>query len=88
MADDVQYLRNEKGEIELMPLIGWHTESFGHGLLLQVKFAESPEDLAEGMLGVVQLGVSAEQALRIAKELTKVANQILATQATLIKKPS
>ena len=30
MADDVQYLRNEKGKIEMMPLIGWHTESFGY----------------------------------------------------------
>lgn len=82
MADDVQYLRNEKGKIEVMPLIGWHTESFGHGLLLQVRFAETPTDLAEGMLGVVQLGVSAEQALLIAKELTNLANQILGTQAT------
>jgi len=41
------------------------------------------------MLGVVQLGVSAEQALLIAKELkelTNLANQILAIQATQINK--
>ena len=86
MATNVQYLRNEKGKIEMMPLIGWHTESFGYGLLLQVRFAETPEDLTEGMLGVVQLGVSAEQALLVAKELTNLANQILATQATQINK--
>ena len=54
-----------------------------------MRFAETPEDLAERMLGVVQLGVSAEQALLIAKELkelTNLANQILAIQATQINK--
>ncbi|CAN5441262.1 hypothetical protein BH10ACI4_BH10ACI4_28300 [soil metagenome] len=70
-----------------MPLIGWHTESFGHGLMMQVRLAETPQDLADGMLGVVQLAVSAEQALLVAKELTDLANRILASQATQIKSP-
>ena len=48
MTNDAQYLRNEEGKIEIMPLIGWHTESFGYGLLLQVRFAETPKTSPKG----------------------------------------
>lgn len=78
---DVQYLRNEKGEISMMPLIGWHFDSFSHGIMAQFQFAETPEDLAAGMLGVVQLAVSAEQAMQLAAIFSNLGNEMLAKQA-------
>jgi hypothetical protein len=80
---EVQYLRNEEGNISMMPLVDWHIESFDIGLMAQLKFAETPEDFKDGMLGVVQLAVSAEQALQLADTLTKLANRVLASQRDL-----
>jgi hypothetical protein len=80
MANEVQYLRNEKGQISMMPLVAWHIENYGRGLLLQVNFAETPEDFEKGDLAVVQMAVSAEYALRLGAELTKVGNDIIASQ--------
>ena len=79
---EVQYLRNDQGQISMMPLIGWHIDNFGHGIMAQFQFAETPEDLKEGILGVVQLAVSAEQALKLAELLTTHANKILGGQKT------
>ncbi len=64
----------------MMPLIGWHHEGFDGGLLVQLQFAKSPEELAKGDLGVVQLAVSPEQAIDFADDLMRMANRVLALQ--------
>lgn len=75
--DSEQYLRNEKGEISMMPLIGWNIDKFDVGIFAQLQFAETPEDLAKGELGVVQLAISPEQALKLADRLETLANRVL-----------
>ena len=77
---DEQYLRNEKGEISMMPLIRWNIDKFDVGIFAQLQFAETPEDLAEGMLGTVQLAISPEQALKLADRLETLANRVLSSQ--------
>jgi hypothetical protein len=79
-VSEVKYLRNADGQISMMPLIGWHVENFGYGMMTQLQFAETPEDLEQGILGVVQLAVSAEQALKLSEQLNTHARKILATQ--------
>ncbi|MBB5060670.1 hypothetical protein HDF16_005406 [Granulicella aggregans] len=81
--DDEQYLRNEKGEISMMPLIRWHIEKFDVGIFAQLGFAETPEGLAKGELGVVQLAISPEQALKLADRLETLANRVLRSQGKL-----
>jgi hypothetical protein len=77
---ETQYLRNEKGEVSMMPLIHWHVDHFDAGLFVQLAFAATPEEFAAGNLDVVQLALSPEQAQALAALLTKHGDAVLASQ--------
>jgi hypothetical protein len=82
MEDD-GLLRNEKGQVSMMPLVHCMMDDFGEGIFAQLQFAPTPESLQTGELGVVQLAISAEQALKMAAGLKKYANRILERQGPL-----
>ncbi|MBB5056061.1 hypothetical protein HDF16_000730 [Granulicella aggregans] len=79
MEDD-KYLRNEKGEISMMPLITWNIDKFDVGIFAQLLFAATPDSLAKGELDCVQLAISPEQALKLADRLETLANRVLRSQ--------
>jgi hypothetical protein len=64
----------------MMPLIEWRIISFDSGLMAKLSFASTPEDWKAGILDVVQLGISAENALRLAADLKDHAEKVLSGQ--------
>jgi secreted protein with Ig-like and vWFA domain len=64
-------MKDSNGDILTSPMTGWMAWSAaGVGVLLAIQYAETPEEI-EGGGKLVQLVLTAQQAVDLAEELTK-----------------
>ena len=70
--------KNRDGNLAAHPITGWTTGTVaGIGVLLQIEYLESPQDIQTGHRQEILFGLTPQQSLHLAEVLTKLANKNL-----------